>query len=643
MKSERQVQQSTRGEIGHEGTTTSQKDEDGEHQKTAALTVLRRGLKVSPELRSGAAITILMALIVASGSLAIPILIQQILDKGLASTNGLDSGFIYSSCIIALALIVIVTITQRATYNRLVKIAETTILQLRIRVFSHPQRLSHADHLEARTGILTARVTSDIETLSQFAQWGAIAWIVDSVIILGTLTVMAIYSWQLTLVVIAIYLPIIPILKAIQRQQFLKYREVRDAVSETMGQVSEAVMAAPVIRSYGYQETVRSKLETANQTQFKRQVKAHKFFALLAPVMDTFSAMTIGGIVVVGSLFGPEMGLSSGEMIAFVFLTTVLIAPIWELGEVLDQTQTALAGWWKVLSVLDIPIEVEEPTNGTTLPNGALPIEVNDLYFNYRTGGNVLKNINCVIPAGINVAVVGATGSGKTTFVKLLTRLADPTEGTITIGGFALHDVETESRHTTIQMVPQDGFLFNETITDNVAFARPGSNDADVEKAFDALGLQWWLETLPQGIHTHVGPRGERLSVGERQLVALARAQLANPGLLILDEATSAVDPETEVALVSALDRLSEGRTTISVAHRLSTAERSDLILVFDEGAIVETGHHSELVNKEGIYAQKYNSSGVAQGSEYRVNTTTTDIQTTPAVSIDSNGNPIIA
>ena len=608
MKSERQVQQSTRGEIGDERTTTSQKDEDGEHQKTAALTVLRRGLKVSPELRSGAAITILMALIVASGSLAIPILIQQILDKGLASTNGLDSGFIYSSCIIALALILIVTVTQRATYNRLVKIAETTILELRIRVFSHLQRLSLADHLEARKGILTARVTSDIETLSQFAQWGAIAWIVDSVIILGTLTVMAIYSWQLTLVVIAIYLPIIPILKAIQRQQFLKYREVRDAVSETMGQVSEAVMAAPVIRSYGYQETVRSKLETANQTQFKRQVKAHKFFALLAPVMDTFSAMTIGGIVVVGSLFGPEMGLSSGEMIAFVFLTTVLIAPIWELGEVLDQTQTALAGWWKVLSVLDIPIEVEEPTNGIALPNGALPIEVNGLYFNYRTGGNVLKNINCVIPAGINVAVVGATGSGKTTFVKLLTRLADPTEGTITIGGSALHDVETESRHTTIQMVPQDGFLFNETITDNVAFARPGSNDADVEKAFDALGLQWWLETLPQGIHTHVGPRGERLSVGERQLVALARAQLANPGLLILDEATSAVDPETEVALVSALDRLSEGRTTISVAHRLSTAERSDLILVFDEGAIVETGHHSELVNKEGIYATLFDS-----------------------------------
>ncbi len=608
MKSERRVRQSTRGEIGHDQALNSLQEEADEYQKTAAMAVLRRGLKVSPELRSGAVITVLMALIVASGSLAIPILIQQILDKGLAGTEGLDSGFIYSSCIIALVLIVLVIIIQRATYNRLVKIAETTILELRIRVFAHLQRLSLADHLEARKGILTARVTSDIETLSQFAQWGAIAWVVDSVIILGTLTVMAIYSWQLTIVVIAIYIPIIPILKAIQRQQFLKYREVRDAVSETMGQVSEAVTAAPVIRSYGYQETVRTKLETANQTQFKRQIKAHKYFALLAPVMDTFSAMTIAGIVVVGSLFGPEMGLSSGEMIAFVFLTTVLIAPIWELGEVLDQTQTALAGWWKVLSVLDIPFEVEEPSNGKDLPHGALTIDVNDLSFHYRTGGTVLENINCSIPAGINVAVVGATGSGKTTFVKLLARLADPSEGSILIGGIPLHEANTESRHQSIQMVPQDGFLFNETITDNVAFARPGASLNDVEQAFDALGLRWWIETLPEGIHTHVGPRGERLSVGERQLVALARAQLANPGLLILDEATSAVDPETEVALVSALDRLSEGRTTISVAHRLSTAERADFILVFDDGAIVESGHHSELVHQQGIYASLFDS-----------------------------------
>ena len=255
-----------------------------------------------------------MALIVAAGSLAIPVLIQQILDQGLRGEEGLRSNFIYISCAIAFLIVSFVIFAQRATYNRLVRVAETTILELRVRVFRHLHRLSLADHQEARKGILTARVTSDIETLSQFAQWGAIAWIVDSVIIVGTLTVMAIYSWQLTLVVIAIYLPIIPILKAIQQQQFLKYREVREAVSETLGQASEAVTAAPVIRSYGYQNSIRSKLEKANQNQYRRQIRAHKFFALLAPVMDTFSALSIAGVIVAGSYLGPEMGLTSGEM-----------------------------------------------------------------------------------------------------------------------------------------------------------------------------------------------------------------------------------------------------------------------------------------------------------------------------------------
>ncbi len=604
MKQQRQIRGTTRGEIGQERPTMGQLDQEDHGEKTGAIIVLRRGLEVSPELRSGAIITVLMALIVAVGSLAIPILIQQILDQGLNTETGLRSGFIYTSCTVAILIITFVLFAQRATYNRLVRVAETTILELRIRVFQHIQRLSLADHQEARKGILTARVTSDIETLSQFAQWGAIAWIVDSVIIVGTLVVMAIYSWQLTIVVIAIYIPIVPILKAIQRQQFVKYREVREAVSETMGQASEAVTAAPVIRSYGYEESVRSKLENANQSQFRRQIRAHKFFALLAPVMDTFSAMAIAGVIAAGSFIGPDIGLTSGEMIAFVFLTTILIAPIWELGEVLDQTQTALAGWWKILSVLDVPIEIVEPEKGKQLQRGALDIRVENLDFSYRTGGKVLNDINIHIPAGTNVAVVGETGSGKTTFVKILARLADPITGIIEINGIPLSEIDPISRHKAIQMVPQDGFLFDQTIYENVLFGRPKSSKEDVSEAFEALGLMWWLNKLPDGIETETGPRGERLSVGERQLVALARAQLADPGLLILDEATSAVDPETEVALVSALDRLSRGRTTISVAHRLSTAERSDTVLVFDKGHIVETGTHKTLSGQSGIYAR---------------------------------------
>ena len=608
MSQSRHSRRNTRGEISSQKSETTTLDEAEDEEKTGALIVLKRGLQVSPELRTGASLTVLMALIVAAGSLAIPVLIQQILDQGLRGEEGLRSNFIYISCAIAFLIVSFVIFAQRATYNRLVRVAETTILELRVRVFRHLHRLSLADHQEARKGILTARVTSDIETLSQFAQWGAIAWIVDSVIIVGTLTVMAIYSWQLTLVVIAIYLPIIPILKAIQQQQFLKYREVREAVSETLGQASEAVTAAPVIRSYGYQNSIRSKLEKANQNQYRRQIRAHKFFALLAPVMDTFSALSIAGVIVAGSYLGPEMGLTSGEMIAFVFLTTILIAPIWELGEVLDQTQTALAGWWKILSVLDVPIEVHEPESGEKLNPGALEIEANNVNFRYRTGSQVLDDISIQIPAGTNVAVVGETGSGKTTFVKLLARIADPTGGQITINGVPIHEIDAESRHSSIQMVPQDGFLFDQTIRENVAFGKPHASEEEIQTAFHSLGLTDWLNKLPDGINTQTGSRGERISVGERQLVALARAQLANPGLLILDEATSAVDPETEVALVSALERLSQGRTTISVAHRLSTAEKADLILVFDQGKIVETGTHQELSTQNGIYADLHNT-----------------------------------
>ncbi len=608
MSQSRHSRRNTRGEISSQKSETTTLDEAEDEEKTGALIVLKRGLQVSPELRTGASLTVLMALIVAAGSLAIPVLIQQILDQGLRGEEGLRSNFIYISCAIAFLIVSFVIFAQRATYNRLVRVAETTILELRVRVFRHLHRLSLADHQEARKGILTARVTSDIETLSQFAQWGAIAWIVDSVIIVGTLTVMAIYSWQLTLVVIAIYLPIIPILKAIQQQQFLKYREVREAVSETLGQASEAVTAAPVIRSYGYQNSIRSKLERANQNQYRRQIRAHKFFALLAPVMDTFSALSIAGVIVAGSYLGPDMGLTSGEMIAFVFLTTILIAPIWELGEVLDQTQTALAGWWKILSVLDVPIEVHEPESGEKLKTGALEIEANNVNFRYRTGDQVLDDISIRIPAGTNVAVVGETGSGKTTFVKLLARIADPTGGQITINGVPIHEIDAESRHSSIQMVPQDGFLFDQTIRENVAFGKPHASEEEIQTAFHSLGLTDWLNKLPDGINTQTGSRGERISVGERQLVALARAQLANPGLLILDEATSAVDPETEVALVSALERLSQGRTTISVAHRLSTAEKADLILVFDQGKIVETGTHQELSTQNGIYADLHNT-----------------------------------
>jgi len=228
--------------------------------------------------------------------------------------------------------------------------------------------------------------------------------------------------------------------------------------------------------------------------------------------------------------------------------------------------------------------------------------------FEYEPGHPVLHGIDLQLAAGVNAAIVGETGSGKTSFAKLLARLADPTDGQILLDGIDLREVSHDSRARAVRLVAQDGFLFETTILENVRFGRPEATDEDVQRAFASLDLDWWVASMPEGLATEVGERGDALSVGERQLVALARAQLADPGLLILDEATSAVDPETERALSHALAKLSEGRTTVSIAHRLSTAEAADLVIVVDDGRIVQIGTHQELVAVGGVYGGLYES-----------------------------------
>ena len=579
---------------------------DAEGGDIGALTVLRRGVAASPELRRGFAITLAMALCMAVGRLTIPILIQLILDRGLR--DGYRPGFVYTACLLAVVVILVLAVVSRFTYLRLVQVAETTLMELRQRTFAHIHKLSLADHTDSRTGVLTARVTSDVETLAQFAQWAAMAWAIDTVVIVATLCVMAFYNWVLTLVAVAIYLPLVAILRWLQRRQFRAYEGVRTRVATTMGAAAEAVQGAGVIRAYGYREVVEDRLEDANQQQFTSQTEAFKFFAWLAPITDGFAALALSLVAAVDVWWGDDLGLTSGELIAFLFLLTILLTPIAEIGEILDQTQTALAGWWKILQVLDVPIEVPEPLGGVVLASGPLGLDLDDVTFAYRTGGPVLTNVSLTIPAGTNVAVVGETGSGKSTLAKLLVRLADPSSGTIRIGEVDIREVDAASRRSALRIVPQDGFLFNTSLGENVAYGREGATREDVLAAFERLGLESWVALLPHGLETQVGERGEQMSVGERQLVALARAQLADPGVLVLDEATSAVDPETEVALTSALERLSAGRTTISIAHRLSTAERADLIVVFDAGQIVEQGSHDELVALGGRYRALYES-----------------------------------
>ncbi|HEV3231329.1 MAG TPA: ABC transporter ATP-binding protein [Candidatus Dormibacteraeota bacterium] len=594
--------------------------------RAGAVVVLRRGLRESPELRAGLVWTLLFATLGAAGQLLVPILIQQIIDRGLSPHESIgggrtfDTGFVYPACAAAALATVVVFLANRATLYRLVSASERAVYGLRLRVFSHIHSLSLADQNAERRGTYVARVTADIDSLSQFMEWGAIAWITTTVLMGATLLVMAFYSWALTLVALLMVAPLYLVLRRLQRGLLAAYDRVRTRVGEMMAEVSESLMGVAVVRAYGIEERIDRRLKAAISNRYTAQVFANRYTASIFPVGDFFGALAVAAVVLVGALYGPRWGLSEGRVVAFLFLVSLFLQPLAEISETFDQTQTAIAGWRKVQALLDVRAELVEPDPGVALPEGPLTVRFVEVDHRYRGGPLVLQGLEVEVPAGAHVAVVGETGSGKTTFAKLLCRLADPAAGRILVGGVDLRDVAPASRREAIRMIPQDGFLFNATVRENIRYGQvsaspgsrlpggPGASDADVDAAMRALGLDRWVATLAHGLDTEAGERGENLSVGERQLVALARAQLGSPGLLILDEATSAVDPDTERRLGDAMRRLSEGRTTITIAHRLSSAEAADTVLVFDAGRIVQRGTHAELVRAGGVYGRLYRS-----------------------------------
>ncbi len=585
-----------------------------------AFATIRRGLEAAPVLRDGLGLTFALAAVGSAGRIVVPILIQQAIDKGIAGRDEVRVGLVVQWALIAAVAVCVAALALRTAQVRLGERSERALYDLRSKLINHINHLSLADHNEERRGGLVARVTSDIETLTQFFQWGGMAWMRSSTLMVIVGIAMLAYDWLLALIAFTISFPLALVLRAVQKRLVVAHGKARESNGIMLGAIAEVVSGAPAIRAYGAGPMLAEVVEETTERKARDQIRAALYGAFLFPSGEIFAVFTVSAVIGVGVWQGPAQGLTAGALVSFVFLTYRFLEPVAEFTEIIDQTQTAVAGLHRVLSVLDMPITPTEPDEPTALPPGRLDIAIEHVDYAYpvrlgehidpAAGGGVLvlRDISMLIPAGQQVAMVGSTGSGKTTLGRLISRFADPTSGSIAVGGVPLKDVARIDLRSRLVVVSQEPFLFDDTIERNIAFARSGATRVDVETIVRDLDVAEWVDTLSEGLDTRVGERGSQLSAGERQLVALLRAGLADPDVLILDEATSSVDALTEVRIARALDVLASTRTTIAIAHRLSTAARADRVLVLSDGVLVEDGHHDDLVQQGGTYAGLYDA-----------------------------------
>ncbi|MEY2765658.1 MAG: hypothetical protein RL552_563 [Actinomycetota bacterium] len=568
--------------------------------KTQTRTVMRRVLRMAAPFKRTAYVALGCVVVTTSATLAAPILVRHGIDAGIRARDLFELNL---SVGLYLAITALAYVFGRMQYVFLNRTGEAFLRELRLKVFAAMQRQSMEFYDRNKAGVLVARMTADIETMGELIQWGLLQFLASGFLVVLAFVVLFSLSWHLTLVVLIVFPVIVVASVKFQRDSNTAYLTVRERVGQNLGTLQEGIAAVRVIQAYAQEDHQIKRFERSNRSLFDSHVRSIRISTWYFGLVEFSGVIATSLVVGIGGWLVHRDTVSLGTVVAFILLLSSLFDPVQQLSQLYNGVQSAAAALHKLFAILDATPDVDEAPDAVELPKRG-ELAVNRVTFTYASGSSpALEEVDLVVRDGERIALVGPTGAGKSTLAKLMARLYDPSQGAVTYGGMNLRHATHSSLRQRIVVVPQEGFLFNGTIRDNVRLARIESSDADVEAALQRLGVFAHFDRLPEGLDTEVRERGTRLSAGERQLVALGRAALVDPAVLVLDEATSNLDPGTEAEVEAALEKLMQGRTTIVVAHRLTTVQRADRIVVVDRARIAEVGTHAELVALGGKYA----------------------------------------
>ncbi|WP_040491533.1 ABC transporter ATP-binding protein [Ilumatobacter nonamiensis] len=572
-------------------------DEDKLDSETTKR-VLRRAVRMAKPFRRTIAAALGFVLVSTLGLLMGPIIVKFAID------NGIDDGdrdVLRNAVIVYVVVVAIAYAASRQQYIFVNRAGEGFLRALRVRTFDHIQKQSLGFFDRYQSGVLISRMTADVESMAELVQWGLLQFVAALFLIVIALILMLTLSWQLTIAALLVMPIIIIASRKFQRDSNQAYLEVRERVGQNLSELQEGIAGVRVVQAYAQEGEQTRQFVSSNRSLYRSHVHSIRVSTWYFGLVEALGVIASGLAIGIGGWLVNRGDVTIGTVIAFVLLLAQLFEPVQQLSQLYNTVQSSAAALDKLFGILDTEPDIEG--GDQALPDrGALVVD--DVGFTYpATTTPVLRDVSITVADGERLALVGPTGAGKSTVAKLMARLYDPTVGTISFGGVDLRDATLDSLRHRVVVVPQEGFLFGGSIADNVRIARSEATDDDLRRALDAIGALERFETFEDGIHTEVRERGSRLSAGERQLVSLARAALVDPAVLVLDEATSSLDPGTEVIVERALDRLMVGRTTVVVAHRLSTIQNADRIAVIDAGQLAELGTHDELVDLGGRYA----------------------------------------